>query len=186
MVYGIFLTKSKYSLDLLALFHMSDCKPSLTPCQSEVKLTVNCESPLVEATLYHQIVGSLIYLTHNMSNLFVVASIVSRFMQKFDQSLGNKIEGFSDIFKELSIMVFSILIRLLFHFLVISILIGQEIPLTNYSLQDMYFNLVQFQFHCPIRSWQHFLFLIVTWSIWQLRKQLKKQCRSRMSLLSLD
>jgi hypothetical protein len=65
MADGIFLSHPKYALDFLARFHMSDCKPSPTPFQSGVKLIVDCDNPLVDATLYRQLVGSLIYLTHS-------------------------------------------------------------------------------------------------------------------------
>ena len=65
MADGMFLSQPKYATYMLAHFHMSDCKSTSTPFQSGVKLTVECTTPLVNATLYHQLVGSLIYLTHS-------------------------------------------------------------------------------------------------------------------------
>ena len=56
----MFLSQPKYAIDLLARFHMSDCKSALTPFQSGVKLIVECTTPLVDATLYRHLVGSLI------------------------------------------------------------------------------------------------------------------------------
>ena len=44
---------------------MEYCKPSPSPFQSGVKLSLTCTSPEVDATLYHQLVGSLLYLTHS-------------------------------------------------------------------------------------------------------------------------
>ena len=79
---GIFLSQPKYVADLLACFHMSDCKPGPTPFQSGVKLNVECTTPFVDATLYPQLVGSLIYLTHNRPYVSFVVSIVSRSMQQ--------------------------------------------------------------------------------------------------------
>ena len=67
---------------LLACFHMSNCKPAPTPFQSDVKLTIECTTPLVDATLYHQLVGSLIYLTHSRLDLFFSISMISQFMQQ--------------------------------------------------------------------------------------------------------
>jgi hypothetical protein len=125
MVDGIFLSQPKYTLDLLARFHMSDCKPSPTPFQSRVKLIVDCDTPLVDATLYCQLVGILIYLTHSRLDLSFVVSLVSKFMQNpHDIAIGKQLKGFSYIFKELYIMVSSIQARLLFHFLVTPIMIG--------------------------------------------------------------
>eukprot|EP00253_Pinus_taeda_P020764 PITA_20764 len=42
---------------------MEDCKPAPSPFQSGVKLSVSCTSPEVDATLYRQLVGKLLYLT---------------------------------------------------------------------------------------------------------------------------
>ena len=80
MADGMFLSQPKYDTDLLAHFCMSDCKSSPTPFQSGVKLTVECTTPLVDANIYRQLVGSLIYLTHNRPDLSFVISLVSRFM----------------------------------------------------------------------------------------------------------
>jgi len=124
MTDGIFLYHPKYSLDLLAQFHMSDCKPSPTPFQSGVKLTIDYDSPLVDATLYHQLVGSLIYLTHSRpANSFVV-NMSPSLLKSLMIAIGKQLRGFSYIFRALYIMVFSIQARLLFHFLVTTILIG--------------------------------------------------------------
>ena len=50
--------------------------------QSGVKLNFECTTPLVDATLYHQLVDSLIYLTHNRLDISFVIIMVSRFMQQ--------------------------------------------------------------------------------------------------------
>eukprot|EP00253_Pinus_taeda_P030418 PITA_30418 len=78
---GIFLSQSKYACDLLRFFHMEDCKPAPSPFQSGVKLSVNCTSPEVDATLYHQLVGKLLYLTHTRPDLSFAIGLVARFMQ---------------------------------------------------------------------------------------------------------
>ena len=49
---GIFLSQPKYVTNLLAHFHMSDCKHAPTSFQFGVKLIVECTTPLVDATLY--------------------------------------------------------------------------------------------------------------------------------------
>jgi hypothetical protein len=82
MVNGIFLSHPKYATNLLTCFHMSDCNPSPTPFQFGVKLTMECTTPLVDATLYHQFVTSLLYLKHNMLDIYFVINMVFRFMQK--------------------------------------------------------------------------------------------------------
>eukprot|EP00253_Pinus_taeda_P035259 PITA_35259 len=83
---GISLSQSKYACDLLRHFHMEDCKPSPSPFQSGVKLSVTCTSPKVDATLYRQLVGKILYLTHTHTNLSFVVGLIARFMQNPHES----------------------------------------------------------------------------------------------------
>ena len=66
---GIFLSQSKYVCDLPRHFQMDDCRPTRSPFQSRFKLTATCTSPEVDATLYCQLVGSLLYFTHTCPDL---------------------------------------------------------------------------------------------------------------------
>jgi hypothetical protein len=61
---GIKLSQTKYAKDLLVRFHMTDCKSATTPFLSGVRLEDGGDTPLVDNTLYQQLVGSLLYLTH--------------------------------------------------------------------------------------------------------------------------
>ncbi|XP_057856875.2 secreted RxLR effector protein 161-like [Cryptomeria japonica] len=79
---GVEVAQSKYARDLLARFHMSDCKPTSTPFLSGVKLEDDQDTPLVDCTLYCQLVGSLLYVTHFRPDLSYVVGVVSRYMQK--------------------------------------------------------------------------------------------------------
>ena len=65
---------------------MSDYKHSLTPFQSSVKLIVDCDSPLVDSTLYHQLMESLIYLTLKNTYPSFVVNMIFNFMQKPHES----------------------------------------------------------------------------------------------------
>ena len=60
---------------------MEYCKPAPSPFQSRVKLPATCTSPEVDATLYRQLVGSLLYLTHSRPDLSFVIGRVARYMQ---------------------------------------------------------------------------------------------------------
>ena len=60
---------------------MEDCKTTPSPFQSGVKLSATCTSPEVDAILYRQLVGSLLYLTHSCPYLSFAAGRFSRYMQ---------------------------------------------------------------------------------------------------------
>jgi hypothetical protein len=78
---GIFLSQSKYACDLLRHFHMDYCKPTPSPFQSGVKINATCTSPEFDATMYRQLVGSLLYLTHTRPSLSFVVGLVSQYMK---------------------------------------------------------------------------------------------------------
>jgi hypothetical protein len=61
---------------------MTECKSSPSPFLSKIKLEDGGETPLVESTLYRQLVGSLLYLTHSRPNLSYIVGTVSSFMQE--------------------------------------------------------------------------------------------------------
>ena len=77
---GIKLAQSKYAWDLLEIFHMTKYKSTPTPFLSRVKLEDGGEAPLVDRTLYRQIVEILLYLTHSRPDLSYAVAPISRFM----------------------------------------------------------------------------------------------------------
>ena len=78
---GISLFQSKYACDLLCRFYMEDYKPTPSPFQSIVKLVATCTTLEVDATLYCQLVVSLLCLTHTYPNISFVVGIVARYMK---------------------------------------------------------------------------------------------------------
>ena len=65
---------------------MEDCKPAPSPFQSGVKISTTCTSPEVDSTLYHQLVGSLLYLTHSHPYLCFAIGCVTHYMQNPHES----------------------------------------------------------------------------------------------------
>ena len=59
----IFLNKGKYAVEILKSFDRLECKSMNTPMATKLKLLVDTSSELVDATLYSQIIGSVMYLT---------------------------------------------------------------------------------------------------------------------------
>jgi hypothetical protein len=61
---------------------MKDCKSAPTPFLSGFRLEDGEDTTLVENTLYIQLVGIFLYLTHSRPNLSYAVGEVSRFMQE--------------------------------------------------------------------------------------------------------
>jgi len=71
---------------------MEDCKPAPSPFQSGVKLSVTCTSPEVDATLYRQLVGKLLYLTYTRPDLSFAVGLVARFMKNPREVIGKQLK----------------------------------------------------------------------------------------------
>ena len=59
---GIFLGQGKYAVEILKRFGMMDCKAMATPMASNLKLLSDASLESVDATMYRQMIGSLMYL----------------------------------------------------------------------------------------------------------------------------
>ena len=58
---GISLRQGKYAVEILKRFGMMDDKAITTPKASNLKLLSDASSEVVDATMYHQMIGSLMY-----------------------------------------------------------------------------------------------------------------------------
>jgi hypothetical protein len=76
----IFLNQGKYTVKILKRFDMLECKPMNTPMEAKMKLLVNTSSDLIDATLYRQIIGSLMYLTNTRPNICFAVNTLSQFL----------------------------------------------------------------------------------------------------------
>ncbi|XP_060670182.1 secreted RxLR effector protein 161-like [Ziziphus jujuba] len=77
----LFLGQQKYAKNLLQKFGMLDCKPISTPMEVNAKLSAYEGKDLEDATMYQQLVGSLIYLTLTRPDISFAVGVVSRYMQ---------------------------------------------------------------------------------------------------------
>jgi hypothetical protein len=77
---GYYLSQAKYASDLLSKAGLTDTKTVSTPLELNVKLNSTDGEPLSDATLYQQLVGSLIYLTVTRPDLAYAVHLVSQFM----------------------------------------------------------------------------------------------------------
>ena len=78
----IFLDQGKYAVEILKRFDMLECKPMNTPMEMKLKLKllVDTSSKLIDATLYRQIIGLLMYLTNTRPDIYFVVNTLSQFL----------------------------------------------------------------------------------------------------------
>jgi hypothetical protein len=74
------LVKNKYAKEVLERFMMEKSNSVKNPIVPGVKLMKDEEGVKVNATMYKQLVGSLMYLTATMPDLMYVVCLISRFM----------------------------------------------------------------------------------------------------------
>jgi hypothetical protein len=78
---GIFLSQPKYACEILHHFHMEYSEPTPSPFQFGVKLIATNTSTQFDSTLYCQLVGSLLYLTHTCPDISFFFGLVSWYMK---------------------------------------------------------------------------------------------------------
>ena len=57
-----------------------DCKAMTTPMESNLKLLSNASSEMVDATMYHQMICSLMYLMNMRLDIFFAMNTLSQFL----------------------------------------------------------------------------------------------------------
>ena len=79
---GIMLSQPQYDSNPLNKFNMDDYKESKSLFLSVIKIHEFGNSPMVDITLYRQLVGSLLYLTHTRCDLSYAMSAIERHMHQ--------------------------------------------------------------------------------------------------------
>ena len=77
---GIFLGQGKYAVDILKRFRMMDYKAITKPMASNLELLSDASLNTVDATVYHQMIGSLMYLTNTRPDIFFAMNTLSQFL----------------------------------------------------------------------------------------------------------
>ena len=76
----IFLGQGKYAIDILKKFEIIECKAITTPMASKLKLLCDASSESINATMYHQMIGSLICPTNMRPDICFVVNTLSQFL----------------------------------------------------------------------------------------------------------
>lgn len=66
---------------MLQKFGMLECKPTLTPMETNAKICEHEGRNLEDSSMYRQLVGSLIYLTLTRPEISYAIGVMSRYMQ---------------------------------------------------------------------------------------------------------
>ena len=67
-------------VDILKIFGMMDCKTLTTPMASNLKLLSDASSETVDAMMYRQMIGSLMYLMNTRPDICFVVNTLSQFL----------------------------------------------------------------------------------------------------------
>ena len=76
----IILSQGKYVVDILKIFGMMDCKSMTTPMTTNLKLFGDTTSEKIDATVYKQVIGSLMYLTNMRPDICFAVNTLSQYM----------------------------------------------------------------------------------------------------------
>jgi len=79
---GISLSQGAYAAKILERSGMAGCNPCQVPMETRLKLSKFSSEPLVDATAYRSIVGSLRYLVNTRPDLAFAVGYVSRFLEE--------------------------------------------------------------------------------------------------------
>ncbi|CAL8175713.1 unnamed protein product [Prunus armeniaca] len=79
---GIFISQTKYVLDLLTETGMLACKPADSPIEQNHRLGEQTDDTRVDRGRYQRLVGKLIYLAHTRPDIAYAVSVVSQFMHE--------------------------------------------------------------------------------------------------------
>lgn len=79
---GIFICQRRYAREVLVRFEMASSNPVKNPIVPGTKLSKDEGGTKVDATLFKQAVGSLMYLTVTRPDLMYVVSLISRYMSR--------------------------------------------------------------------------------------------------------
>ena len=78
---GTFIHQEKYTKDILKEFKMDECKTIKTPMATNGHLNLNVDGKPVDQSLYHSMIGSLLYITASRPDIMFSVCLCSRFKQ---------------------------------------------------------------------------------------------------------
>ena len=96
----IMVTRSKYTSDLLFKFNMVEYRPAPFPFLSGISLEEGKHTPPMDYTIYRQLIGSLLYLTHSRPDICYVMMLYQDTCNGLMIFIGRQPRGSSNTFRE--------------------------------------------------------------------------------------
>ena len=78
----IFLRRPILDPRIPLMFNMAECRPAPFPFLLGINLEEGFSTPPMDCTIYRQLIGSLLYLTHSRPDICYAVNVVSRYMQQ--------------------------------------------------------------------------------------------------------
>jgi hypothetical protein len=79
MDHGTFVSQDKYLKDISKKFDMDNCKPNKTPMATNAHLNLDVEGKPVDQSLYHSMIGYLLYLTASRPDIMFSVCLCAHF-----------------------------------------------------------------------------------------------------------
>ena len=76
----IILSQGKYVVEILKRFGMMNCKSMSTPMTTNLKLFGDTTSGTIDATIYREMIGSLMYLMNTRLDICFAVNTLSQYM----------------------------------------------------------------------------------------------------------
>jgi hypothetical protein len=86
MDHGTFVSQDKYLKDILKKFDMENYKPNKTPMTTNAHLNLDVEGKPVDQSLYHSMIGSLLYLTASRLDIMFSVCLCAYFQANSKES----------------------------------------------------------------------------------------------------
>jgi hypothetical protein len=77
----IFISQTKYIIEMLKRFGMEDCKPVITPMQTNCRLSKDDDSKSTDQRQYRSMIGSLLYVTTSKPDVMQAVGQVAQFQE---------------------------------------------------------------------------------------------------------
>ena len=103
---GIMVNQRKYALKLLTDASLLACKPALTPIDNHKKFSSTGSVPFIDIQVYKRLIGRIMYLTNTQPDITFLCNNFLSFLLSLQLLIILQRLEFSNILKELQVLVY--------------------------------------------------------------------------------